>query len=278
VSYRVVAGGVSERRGRLTSVTKVVILCGGLGTRLREETEFRPKPMVEIGGRPILWHIMKLFAHHDFTDFVLCIGYRGQIIKDYFLNYEAWNSDFTVTLGDHSSVEFYASHLEAGWRVTVVDTGDETATGGRVKRVERYLDGDSFVVTYGDGLADIDISELVKFHEHHGKVATVTTTRPFARFGIVDLDEDHVVRRFREKPKSEEWVNSGFFVFDRKFLDYLELDSVLEREPLEVLAKEEQLVAYQHGGFFRPMDTYREFLLLNELWTRGEAPWAVWEQ
>jgi glucose-1-phosphate cytidylyltransferase len=221
---------------------------------------------------------MKLFAFHGLTDFVLCIGYRGQVIKDYFLNYEAWNSDFTVTLGDQSSVQFHGSHLEAGWRVTVVDTGLETATGGRVKRVERYLDTDPFVVTYGDGLADINVSSLLAFHKQHGKIATVTTTRPYARFGIVDLDEDHVVRRFREKPKSEEWVNSGFFVFNREFLDYLDPDAVLEREPLEMLARDEQLVAYQHGGFFRPMDTYREFLLLNELWAKGDAPWAVWDR
>jgi glucose-1-phosphate cytidylyltransferase len=259
-------------------MTKVVILCGGLGSRLREETEFRPKPMIEIGGRPILWHIMKLFAFHGLTDFILCVGYKGQVIKDYFLNYESWNSDFTVTLGDHSSVEFYTSHPEAGWRVTVVNTGTETATGARVKLVEPYLDGDSILVTYGDGVADIDISKLRSFHAQHGKIATVTTTRPFARFGVVDLDEEQVVRRFREKPKSEEWVNSGFFVFNRQFLDYLDLNSVLEREPLEALARDKELVAYQHSGFFRPMDTYREFLLLNELWANGDAPWAVWKR
>jgi glucose-1-phosphate cytidylyltransferase len=259
-------------------MSKVVILCGGLGTRLREETEFRPKPMIEIGGRPILWHIMKLFAFHGMTDFVLCIGYRGQVIKDYFLNYEPWNSDFTVILGNQSPAKFHSSHLEVGWQITVVDTGPETGTGGRVKRVEPYLDGDPFVVTYGDGVADIDVSGLLAFHKEHGKIATVTTTRPHARFGVVDVDHDNVVRRFREKPQSEEWVNSGFFVFNREFLDLLEPNSVLEREPLEMLARDGQLVAYQHRGFFRPMDTHREFLLLNELWANGHAPWAVWER
>ena len=256
---------------------KVVILCGGLGTRMREETEFRPKPMVEIGGRPILWHIMKLYAHHGFDDFVLCVGYKGQIIKDYFLNYEAWNRDCTITLGDHKSVEFHGGHLETGWRVTVADTGQDTMTGGRVKAVERYVDGDEFMVTYGDGLADVDLRALLAFHREHGKVATVTATRPLSRFGVVDLDDESVVRRFREKPTSDDWVNSGFFIFNRTFFEYLDPDSVLEREPLEELAREEEIVAYRHDGFFRPMDTYRETLLLNELWAAGKAPWAVWE-
>lgn len=256
---------------------KVVILCGGLGTRLREETEFRPKPMVAIGDQPILWHIMKLFAHYGHSDFVLCVGYRGQIIKDYFLNYESWNSDFTVTLGDHKSVRFHGSHLEHGWQVTVVDTGQETMTGGRVKRIERYVDGDVFMVTYGDGLSDVDIDALLAFHRSHGKIATVTATRPLSRFGVVDLDDQAVVRRFREKPLADDWVNSGFFVFNREFFEYLGPDSVLEQGPLEALARDEEIVAFRHEGFWRPMDTYRETLLLNELWASGKAPWAVWE-
>lgn len=257
---------------------QVVILCGGLGTRLREETEYRPKPMAEVGGRPVLWHLMKLFAHYGLTEFVLCIGYRGQMIKDYFLNYEAWNSDFTVTLGEHDSVRFHGSHLETGWEVTVSDTGALTQTGGRVKRVERHLVGDTFIVTYGDGLADVDLSRLLAFHAEHGKLATVTTTRPLSRFGIVDLEADRTVARFREKPQGDEWVSSGFFVFQRKFLDYLDEDSVLEHAPLERLASEGEIVAYQHDGFWQPMDTYREFLMLNEMWETGKAPWAVWEQ
>jgi glucose-1-phosphate cytidylyltransferase len=257
---------------------QVVILCGGLGTRLREETEYRPKPMAEVGGHPVLWHLMKLFAHHGLTDFVLCLGYRGQMIKDYFLNYEAWNSDFTITLGDRDSTKFYRAHPETGWEVTLADTGAETQTGGRVKRVERYLTGDTFIVTYGDGLADVDLGALLAFHAEHGKLATITTTRPLSRFGIVDIDPDRSVRRFREKPQGDEWVSSGFFVFQREFLEYLDPDCVLERAPLERLAGEGQIAAYQHDGFWQPMDTYREFLMLNEMWEAGKAPWAVWEQ
>ncbi len=257
---------------------KVVILCGGLGTRLREETEYRPKPMVEIGGRPVLWHLMKLFAHHGMTEFVLCAGYRGQMIKDYFLNYEARNSDLTVTLGDHESVRFHGTHLETGWEVTVADTGETTQTGGRVKRVERYLEGDTFIVTYGDGLADVNITALLAHHRAHGKLATLTTTRPLSRFGIVDLDDEQLVQRFREKPQADDWVSSGFFVFQREVLDGLDPDCVLERAPLERLAAANELVAYRHDGFWQPMDTYREFLMLNEMWDTGTAPWAVWQE
>lgn len=256
---------------------KVVILCGGLGTRMREETEYRPKPMVEVGGRPVLWHLMKLFAHHGLTRFVICVGYRGQMIKDYFLNYEAWNNDCTVTLGQAGPVQFHGSHTETGWEVTIADTGAETQTGGRVKRVERYLDGDTFIVTYGDGLADVDLTALLAFHRAHGRLATITTTRPLSRFGIVDVDAGQEVRRFREKPQGDEWVSSGFMVFERPFLEYLDEDCILERAPLERLAAEGQVVAYQHDGFWQPMDTYRELLMLNELWNSDKAPWAVWE-
>jgi glucose-1-phosphate cytidylyltransferase len=257
---------------------KVVILCGGLGTRLREETEFRPKPMVEIGGRPVLWHIMKLFAHHGFDDFVLCIGYKGQLIKDWFLNYEAWNSDFTITLGHPPQVEVHHPHDESGWRVTICDTGPEAPTGARVKKVAHHVCDGPFIVTYGDGLADIDIGRLVEFHRAHGRLATVTATRPLSRFGHVDLDVGQVVRMFREKPQTDDWVNSGFFVFEPAVLDELDDDSILEREPLEELALRGEIVAYQHEGFWRPMDTYRDSLFLNELWAADKAPWRVWEQ
>jgi glucose-1-phosphate cytidylyltransferase len=256
---------------------KVVILCGGLGTRLREETEYRPKPMVVVGGRPVLWHVMKLFAHHGLSEFVLCAGYRGDMIKDYFLNYEARSSDFTVTLGDHSSVRFHGSHLETGWEVTVADTGELTQTGGRVKRVERYLGDGPFVVTYGDGLADVDVTALLAHHRDHGRLATVTTTRPLSRFGIVDLERDGTVERFREKPQADDWVSSGFFVFEPEVLEELDPDCVLEQGPLERLAARGELVAYRHDGFWQPMDTYRELMMLNELWTSGKAPWVVWE-
>jgi glucose-1-phosphate cytidylyltransferase len=233
--------------------------------------------MVEIGGRPILWHIMKGFSHFGFRDFVLCIGYRGQIIKDWFLNYEVWNSDFTVTLGHPATVEVHNAHDEFGWRVTICETGAETMTGGRVKRVAHHVSTGPFLVTYGDGLADIDVGALFAFHRAHGKLATVTATRPLSRFGHVDVDAGQVVRSFREKPQTDDWVNSGFFVLEPGVLDLLDAESVLEREPLERLAEMGEIVAYQHDGFWRPMDTYRDSLLLNELWQSGSPPWRVWK-
>ncbi len=254
---------------------KVVLLAGGLGTRLREETEYRPKPMVEVGGRPILWHIMKNFAHFGLKDFVVCTGYKGEMIKEYFLNYEARMNDFTIHLGPNSRVEYFADHGEVDWKVTLADTGATTMTGGRVKRVARYLDG-PFIVTYGDGLADVDVAALIAFHRSHGRLATVTTVRPLSRFGVMDLGSEGVVERFREKPQTDGYVNAGFFVFEPRFLDYLTDDCVLEVEPLEALANEGQLVAYRHDGFWQPMDTYRESTMLNEMWDSGEAPWKVW--
>lgn len=255
---------------------KAVILAGGLGTRLREETEFRPKPMVEVGGKPILWHIMKMFARYGITDFVVCVGYRGNIIKQYFLDYEALSNDFTIHLGSKHEITFHGAHLESEWCVTVVDTGNETNTGGRVKKAEPFIDEDTFFVTYGDGLSDVDIAALLHFHRQHGKLATVTTVQPLTRFGIVHVDDDCSVDAFREKPKSEDWVSAGFFVFDRGVFDYLHGDPVLEGEPLEVLTKDHQLMAYRHRGFWQPMDTYRELTMLNDLWASGEAPWRVW--
>jgi glucose-1-phosphate cytidylyltransferase len=257
---------------------KVVILCGGQGTRLREETEYRPKPLVDIGGRPILWHIMKLYAHHGFHDFVLCLGYRGNMIKDYFLSYEAMNNDFTICLGQKNHIVYHGAHHEQDYRVTLADTGLETMTGARIKRVERYLDGGTFMVTYGDGVSDLNIQALLAFHRSHGRLATVTTVRPISRFGILELDASGEVRHFAEKPQVDGWASAGFFVFERQVLDYLSEDPncVLEREPLERLAREGQLMAYRHDGFFFAMDTYREYLYLNELWNSGRAPWAVW--
>ncbi len=257
---------------------KAVILAGGRGTRLREQTEFRPKPMVEVGGKPILWHIMKIYSHHGVTEFVIPIGYRGELIKDYFINYEARTNDFTVHLGSKHEIEYHDSHLESDWRVTVVDTGLETPTGGRVRRIQRFVEGERFMVTYGDGLADVDVSGLLAEHEAHGRLATMTTVRPPTRFGVVDLGADDTVERFREKPRTDDYVNAGFFVFEPKVFDYLEDDSVLEQTPLESLAKDDQLSAFRHEGFWQPMDTYREFTLLNELWERGDAPWKVWNE
>ena len=255
---------------------KAVILAGGLGTRLREETEFRPKPMVEIGGRPVLWHIMKIFSHYGITEFVVCTGYRSNVIKQYFLDYEALSNDFTIHLESKRQITFHGAHLESDWCVTVVDTGHDTNTGGRVKRIEPFIEDDTFLVTYGDGLADIDISALLAFHRRHGKLATVTTVQPLTRFGIVNVEGDCSVGAFREKPKGGDWVSGGFFVFDRKVFDYLEGDPVLEEDPMEALTKDQQLMAYRHRGFWQPMDTYREFTMLNELWATEQAPWKVW--
>jgi glucose-1-phosphate cytidylyltransferase len=257
---------------------KVVILCGGQGTRLREETEYRPKPLVEIGGKPILWHIMKIYARYGFRDFVLCLGYRGNMIKDYFLNYEAMNNDFTICLGRGSRIDFNGKHEEQDFRVTLVDTGQETLTGGRIKRVEKYLDGETFLVTYGDGVSDVNIEELVAFHRSHGKMATVTTVRPRSRFGVLGTADNGQVLAFNEKPELEGWASAGFFVFERKLLEYIDDDGcALESRPLERLAGEGELMAYHHRGFFFAMDTYREYLYLNELWQSGKAPWMVWK-
>jgi glucose-1-phosphate cytidylyltransferase len=256
---------------------KVVILCGGQGTRLREETEYRPKPLVEVGGKPILWHIMKTYAHHGFREFVLCLGYRGNMIKEYFLNYEAMNNDFTISLGKESRLLFNGSHKEQDFKVTLADTGQETMTGGRIRRVENYVDGDTFLVTYGDGLADVNITELLAFHKSHGKLATVTTVRPQSRFGILDTADDGKVLAFNEKPQLDGWASAGYLVFNRKLFQYLDADDcILERAPMERLAAEGQLMAYRHEGFFFAMDTYREYLYLNELWQSGKAPWQVW--
>ena len=259
---------------------QVVILCGGQGTRLREETEFRPKPLVDVGGRPILWHIMKGYAHHGHRAFVLCLGYRGHMIKEYFLNYEAMNNDFTIQLGQQHRVIPHGAHGEQDFRVTLADTGPETQTGGRIARVRNYIDAeashDAFMATYGDGLADIDLGALAEFHRSHGKLATLTAVRPPSRYGVLELDGDRVAT-FAEKPQLEGWVSAGFFVFDRRVFDYLGGDDcVLEREPLTRLAAEGQLMVYRHDGFFFAMDTYREYKLLNDLWDRGEAPWRVW--
>jgi len=254
---------------------KVVLLSGGLGTRLREETEYRPKPMVEIGGHPIIWHIMKNFSHFGTKDFVIAAGYRGEVIKDYFLNFRGRSQDFTVSLSTGDVAYHAVQHDDMEWTVTVADTGKDTMTGGRVKRAARYTEG-RFMVTYGDGLADVNVDQLLAFHESHGRLATVTTTRPSTRFGVLDLGPDGVVERFREKPQADGHVNAGFFVFEPEVLEYLDDECVLEREPLERLAADRQLVAYEHTGFWQPMDTYREFQMLNEMWDAGDAAWRVW--
>ena len=245
---------------------------------MREETEFRPKPLVDIGGKPILWHIMKVYAHFGHRDFILCLGYKGSMIKEYFLNYEAMNKDFTICLGNRSEIKYNDTHPEQDFNVTLAETGPDSMTGGRLKRVSKYLqDDERFMITYGDGVSDVNINELLDFHKSHGKLATVTTFRPASRFGILDINRQNQVQNFIEKPKSDAWASAGYFVFEKKVLDYLMDDAtVLEKEPLERLAEEGQLMAYQHEGFFYAMDTFREYQMLNDLWKSGEAPWKSW--
>ena len=253
---------------------KAVILAGGLGTRLREETEFRPKPMVEIGGRPILWHIMKHLSSYGINEFVIAVGYKGEMIKDYFLNYETRNNDFTVQLGRRDAITVHSGHDESNWEVTVADTGPETLTGGRIRRVAKYLSDEPFLVAYGDGLSDVDISALVSNHTSRDALATVTITQPTSRYGVVNLHGEFV-EAFQEKPRLDGWVNIGYFVFDPRALEYIVDDGPLEQAPLASLARDGQLGTYRHTGFWQPMDTYREASMLNEMWQLGRVPWLM---
>lgn len=256
---------------------KAVILAGGLGTRISEETHLKPKPMVEIGGKPILWHIMKIYSHYGINDFIICCGYKGYLIKEYFANYFLHNSDVTFDIAGNS-MQVHQRHAEP-WRVTLVDTGEGTMTGGRLKKVSPYLSGeDSFCFTYGDGVGDVDIAKLINFHNEQGLLATLTATRPPGRFGALEILDNHRVMMFREKPVGDGgMVNGGFFVLSFKVMSLLKDDAtVWEREPLEILASEGQLAAYQHHGFWQPMDTLRDKVLLEDLWISGKAPWKVW--
>ncbi len=255
---------------------KAVILAGGLGTRLAEETAVRPKPMVEVGGKPVLWHILKTYSHHGINDFIICLGYRGYVIKEYFANYFLHMSDVTFDLAENR-MEVCHRHCEP-WRVTLVDTGDATQTGGRLKRVRDYLDdGEPFCFTYGDGLADVNVTELVQFHRQQGRRATLTAVQPPGRFGALDIT-GHSIQRFAEKPQGDgASVNGGYFVLQPDVLDLINDDTtVWEREPLEQLAHSGQLSAYAHRGFWQPMDTLRDKMRLEELWQAGQAPWKVW--
>jgi len=254
---------------------KTVILCGGFGTRLREGTEFRPKPMIMIGEKPILWHIMKLYSHYGLYDFILCLGYKGEVIKNFFLEYDLVNSDFTIRLGTKEITRHSILDDESDWQVTLADTGNGTLTGGRVKKIEKYIDEDTFIVTYGDGLSDINLSELIRFHKEKGKIATVTGVRPVTRFGELSVDGD-LVKTFSEKPQiANGWISGGFFVFQRKIFDYLDEQCMLERAPLEKLAQENQLAVYKHSGYWRCMDTYRDLESLNQEWASGRPGWLT---
>jgi glucose-1-phosphate cytidylyltransferase len=258
---------------------KVVILCGGLGTRLREETEFRPKPMVNIGSYPILWHIMKYYSQFACKDFILALGYKGEMIKNYFCNYELVNNDITIELGQPEKTCIHYAHNEAGWKITLADTGEKSLKGARLKKVEKYISGDTFMMTYGDGIADVDINGLLAFHKAHGKMATVTGINSASRFGELKINGDRV-EMFSEKPlDGESHINGGFFVFNRKIFDYLTVDDLCDLEigPLEQIAKEGQLMVYKHRGFWACMDTLRDMEYLNKVWNDGKAKWKIWK-
>lgn len=256
---------------------KVVILAGGFGTRISEESHLKPKPMIEIGGRPILWHIMKTYSHYGLNDFVICLGYKGYVIKEYFANYFLHMSDVTFDIADNR-MEVHNQKAEP-WRVTLVDTGEGTMTGGRLKRVKDYVSDGTFCMTYGDGVSDIDISALLAHHRKAGKKATVTAIQPPGRYGVLAMNENSDVTSFHEKPAAEgAWINGGFFVLDPAVLDFIDGDDTYwEKQPLQTLSSKGQLSAYQHKGFWQPMDTLREKNMLEDLWARGEAPWKVWE-
>ncbi|MFA5793893.1 MAG: glucose-1-phosphate cytidylyltransferase [Candidatus Brocadiia bacterium] len=256
---------------------KVVILAGGLGSRISEESQLKPKPMIEIGEKPVLWHIMKIYSHYGFNDFIICLGYKGYVIKEYFANYFLHESNVTFDFKNQNK-KIIHTHTAEPWKVTLVNTGLETMTGGRLKRIKDYVGKASFMLTYGDGVADVDIKAAVKFHKAHGKTATVTASQPVGRFGVLDLSQNDSVKGFQEKPKGEGgWINAGFFVFEPAIFDYLKDDStILERQPLEALAKRGQLKAFKHKGFFQPMDTLRDKNYLENLWAADKAPWKVW--
>lgn len=257
---------------------KVVILAGGLGTRISEESQLKPKPMIEIGGKPILWHIMKIYSCYGFNEFVVCLGYKGYIIKDYFANYFLRNSDVTFNFQSGNTMSIHRNTTEP-WLISLIDTGIDTMTGGRVKRIKEYVGNETFMLTYGDGVSDVNISRLVDYHKSHNKLATITTVQPEGRFGALDIDRNNNINSFREKPKGDgNWINAGFMVLEPEIFDYIDGDhTTFEKEPLETLAADHQLTAYKHEGFWQPMDTLRDKNQLEMLWDRGMAAWKVWE-
>jgi glucose-1-phosphate cytidylyltransferase len=257
------------------STTPVVILCGGMGTRLREETEFKPKPLVTIGEMPILWHIMKFYSHYNFRTFILCLGYKGHLIKEFFLNYPWMTNDVTLDLRKHRQTVHNAVPPE-DWQITFAETGQATPTGGRIARIRKYIKGDNFCVTYGDGLSNVDLRALMAFHRAKERVATLTGVHPMSPFGVIE-SENGIAKSFKEKPRLEGLINGGFFVFNRKIFNYLSDTSVLEEEPLRTLAGREQLAVYEHKNFWMCMDTFKDVERLNKMWADGERPWAVWK-
>ncbi|QOX65070.1 glucose-1-phosphate cytidylyltransferase [Anoxybacterium hadale] len=258
---------------------KIVILAGGFGTRISEESHLKPKPMIEIGEQPILWHIMKSYSYYGFNDFIICCGYKDYVIKEYFADYYLHRSDITFDFSNNNEMIIH-NNIAEPWRVTVVDTGLNTMTGGRIKRVKKYIDDDTFMLTYGDGVCDINPNNLIEFHRKNGKMATLTAIQPGSRFGTLDISEDKCVKRFAEKNKEDGgWINAGFMVLEPSVIDYIEGDNtIFERGPLESLSAEDQLAAYQYDGFWQCMDTLRDKLYLEELIEKGNAPWMVWEK
>jgi glucose-1-phosphate cytidylyltransferase len=256
---------------------KVVILAGGFGTRISEESHLKPKPMIEVGERPILWHIMKIYSHYGLNDFVICLGYKGYCIKEYFAHYFLHEADVTFDFRNGNQKLIHHNSAEP-WTVTLVNTGLNTMTGGRVKRIQPYVGDEPFLLTYGDGVADVDLTKLISFHRSHGKAATVTSAQPGGRFGALDISSTNQVHAFQEKPKGDgTWINAGFFVFEPSIFDYIPGDdTILEKSPLETLARKGELFTYKHSGFWQPMDTLRDRNLLEDLWKRGDAPWKVW--
>ena len=259
---------------------KVVILAGGFGTRISEETQLKPKPMVEIGDKPILWHIMKLYSSYGFNEFIICLGYKSHVIKEYFSNYFLFNSDITFDFQKENKFTIHR-HSTEPWKITLVETGLNTLTGGRIKKIQRFIGDEPFMLTYGDGVSDVNLKELVQFHHNHGKIASVTATHPPGRFGILSLSSGQKVENFQEKIEGDmDWINGGFFVLQPEVFNYLNGgdQTVFEKEPLENLAKDGQLMAFKHTGFWHPMDTLRDKVYLEELWNKGNAPWKIWEK
>lgn len=269
---------IQDTEQGLEKYMKVVILAGGFGTRISEESHLKPKPMIEIGEKPILWHIMKMYSQYGFHEFVICCGYKQHVIKEWFADYYLHNSNITFDFTQENKMIVHNNVLEP-WKVTLVDTGLNTMTGGRIKRVREYLDGDTFMLTYGDGVADIDLKELLDYHRSHGKMATITAAQPGGRFGILDICEDGSITNFKEKKKEDGgWINAGFMVLEPEIMDLIEGDdTVFEKEPLVEAARRGELNAYRHKGFWQCMDTLREKNLLEELWQKGQAPWKIWE-
>jgi glucose-1-phosphate cytidylyltransferase len=256
--------------------TQAVLLAGGLGTRIREETSNRPKPMIEIGGKPILWHLMKSLSTQGIRRFIVCTGYKSEVVTDYFANYLLRNNDFTVNLGSGNKIKIHSEAEELDWEVTVAYTGEsEVGTGGRLKRIEKYIDTYPFLCTYGDGLSDVDVKSLFNFHEVHEGACSITIINPSSRFGVVEIDGSRITS-FREKPKAEGWINGGFFLFEREIWNHLDDFCTLEQEPLQKLSQQNQVFGFKHEGFWQAMDTYREYELLSQLWFQGEAPWKNW--